>query len=399
VIPRRRAQIYTGELSEITECCARPDAEDPEILSRWEHTVAQYVGTPQAAVVNSGRRGMTLIFKHLGVGPGDEVIVPACTLKDLIPLIQNLGATPVPADIDPATLNVTVEQVARRITPRTKAILVLHAFGLPCPVNRIVELADRHNLPVIEDCAHSLGATLDGRQTGSFGYAGFYSFETCKPVNTWGGGMVVSRDPALSDAIHNQTSGDVVDYAPLHKKISATRTEHLLLGTGLGFPMLFCLASPSLKGAFERLYRRFQGAPPASVRYLAAQAVVGRTKLTLLADRIRRRKQTAETYRRLLRPEIRMPTVAPECEPSWYFLMAALPCSAAAVRRRILWSGIDAAVEDEIADDCAALLKYDDCPAIRDLFPRLIALPMYDDMSEAEVTRVAHAVNKAVGAR
>lgn len=386
--------MYPGEPAEILDRCRNPRPEDADTIARWEKAVADYVGLPHAAVVNSGRRGMALILEHLGVGSGDEVIVPAYTLKDLIPLIEGLGAKAVPADIDAETLNISPEACARRVTPQTKAILALHAFGSPCRIDEIVSLADGHGIPVIEDCAHSLGATFEGRQTGSFGHAAFFSFETTKPVNTFGGGMVVSRDAGLIECVHASTGDDTVDTAPIEGKVRATKTEHLLFTTGFGFPFLYLLASPSWKALASRLYRRFQHAPPVSIAYTSMQAEIGLKKLATLPRRIAERKDKTKLLRTLLSPEIRTQRVAAGCESTWYFFVALLPCGAAKVRKRLLMRGIDAGIEDEIADDCAALLRYEDCPTVADVSDRAIALPMYDGISEAAIRKVARLVNK-----
>ncbi len=383
-----------GEPAEVLNRCRNPRPQDADVIARWEKAVADHVGVPHAAGVNSGRRGMTLILEHLGVGSGDEVIVPAYTLKDLIGLIEGLGAKAVPADIEAETLNLSPEACARRITPQTKAILALHAFGSPCRIDEIVSLADGHGIPVIEDCAHSLGATFKGEQTGSFGRAAFFSFETTKPVNTFGGGMVVSRDAGLIERIHASTADDPVDSSPIEGKVRATKTENLLFATGLGFPFLYLLASPSFKALAGRLYRRFQHAPPASIAYTSLQAEIGLKKLATLPGRIAERKDNAALLRTLLSPEIRTQRVAADCESTWYFFVALLPCGAGRVRKRLLMRGIDAGIADEIADDCAALLRYEDCPVVADVTDRAIALPMYDGISETAIRKVARVVNK-----
>ena len=131
MIPRRRPYLYPGQLAEMARNRGQGGGDDAEVLARWVRAVAEYIGVPHAALINSGRRGMALIFKHLGVKSGDEVIVPAYTLKALVPLIRGLGATPVPADIELESLNISPESIAARITPQNKAILVLHAFGSP----------------------------------------------------------------------------------------------------------------------------------------------------------------------------------------------------------------------------------------------------------------------------
>ena len=337
---------------------------------------------------------MTLIFKHLGIGPDAEVIFPAYTLKDLLGLIESLGACPVPADIDPETLNVTPETIERRITPHTRAILVLHAFGSPCPVEDIVRMADRHNLPVIEDCAHSLGATIHGKATGSFGKAAFFSLETSKPVNTFGGGMVVSPDAALIESIRAATADDPVDATPVRSKAKAVRMERILFSTGLCFPFLYLLACPRLKGLAERMYRSMQHAPP-DVQYLPIQAELGLDKLATLDERIETRRRHAEMYRSLLAPDIRTQHVPEGCTSTGYLYVAVLPRPAAPIRKKLLWHGIDAVVEDEITDNCAAVLADDACPVTQEIYPRAIALPMYEGLSEQAIRKVARLVNRA----
>lgn len=395
MIPRRRAHTTRSELRGVARACHEEGPHDEGVIGEWEGVCAAAVGVGHAAAVSSGRRGMTLILKHLGITAGHEVIVPAYTLKDLLGLIEGLGARPVPADIDPETLNVTTASVERRITDRTKAVLVLHAFGCPCEVESIVAMAESRGVPVVEDCAHSLGATVGGRATGSFGAAGFFSLETTKPVNTFGGGMVVSRDAALIDSIRAAAAGDRRDCGAVLKKVKATGTERMLFRTGLCFPMLYMLACPWCRKFANRMYRRMQHAPP-PVRYLPIQARLGRDKLATLDERIAARQARADLYRSLLAPEIRIQRVPDRCRSTWYFLVAVLPGPAAPVRRKLLWRGIDAGIEDEIADNCAALLGDEDCPNVEDVFPRAIALPMYEDLPEDSIRKIARILNKVI---
>jgi len=394
VIPRRWAHTEPGELLDIASWADSDVARDEALVGEFERAVARYVGVPHAASVNSGRRGMTFIFEHLGIGPGDEVIVPAYTLGDLIPLIHGFGARAVPADVDPDTLNVQVEAVQRRLSPNTKAILALHAFGMPCDVEAMVALGRCHHVPIIEDCAHSLGATVKGRQTGSFGYAAFFSFETAKPLNTFGGGMVVSQDQALIEHVRRHTASDAADLSSVLHKAKAVRTEQRLFNTGLAYPLLYLLATPGLKNLMNRLYRAVgQHAPPRDVRYSPVQAKVGLKKLTGLDERIARRKALAGLMGSLLRPGIRPQRVVDGTQSSWYFFVATLPCEAAPIRRRLLLKGIDAGVGGEIADNTAAMLGYADCPNIARLHPSAISLPMHDRMLEETVAKVARAFN------
>ena len=396
MIPRRWAYTYEGEWKELEDAFRSGTMPDDRVVPAWEQAVADYVGVPHAAAVNSGRRGMTLIFEHLGLGMGDEVIVPAYTLGDLIPLIQRFGTKVVPADIDPDTYCLDPAEVEKRLSERTKAILALHTFGAPCAIDEIMRRAAERNIPVIEDCAHSLGAAVRGRQTGSFGYAGFFSFEPTKPINTYGGGMVVTRDESLINHIRQKTAQDTANLESLQQKVKAVRTEQRLFSTGLAFPFLFMLASPALRSGLSRLYRNRQHVPPGNVRYSPLQAHLGLKKLTGLRQRIENRDRVARQFRSLLKPEIRTQRIEDGCMSPWYFFVAVLPCPAARLRRKLLLRGIDAGIEEEIADDCAASLGYGDCPKTRALFRNAIALPMYDGMDEKTVERVAKTLNAVV---
>ena len=385
-----------GELAEIRRACRDPGAGPGDAVRRWERAVADYVGVPYAAAVSSGRVGMTLILKRLGVGPGDEVIIPAYTLGELIPLIEGLGARATPADIDERTLNISPEAVRRRLNARTRAVLALHAFGTPCEIEEITRMAGGRGVAVVEDCAHSLGASVGRKRTGSFGDAAFFSFETIKPVNTWGGGMVVSRDSGLIESVREATSGDVVDAGPLRKKARAIAMERLMFATGLAFPPLWLLAQPRCARLMNRLYRRFQRATPGGVRYLPVQAEIGLRKLPRLDERIADRERKARLFRSLLKPGIQAQIVPSNCHTTLFFFVATLPHEAAEVRRKLLLRGIDAGVGEEIADDCAAAIGYDDCPNARRVFSRAIALPFYDGIPDSVINRVARTLNSLV---
>lgn len=396
MIPRRKIYLYPEELIDIERQIRVNDEDNAEIITAWEKSVAQYINIPYTTSVSSGRRGLDLILRHLGVGPGDEVIIPAYTLKDLIPLVQNTGAGVIPADIDPETLNISPESITRRITLHTKAILALHAFGAPCAIETIAALADKHGVPVIEDCAHSLGAAYMQQQTGSFGYASFFSFETTKPVNTFGGGMVASRDKQLIENIQMDTDKNISDSEHLRKKVQAVKMEQILFSTVLGYPLLYLLACPRWKNHISRLYRRLQHAPPPNIRYLPIQAALGLKKIKTLDKCIRLRKEKACLLRSLLKPEIRVQGIGNGCESTWYFFVAILPCESLDIRRKLLLHGIDAGIEDEITDNCAALLGYNDCPNVNSIYHRAIVLPLYESISEEEIQKIAGILNRIV---
>ncbi|MFO0935674.1 MAG: DegT/DnrJ/EryC1/StrS family aminotransferase [Gemmataceae bacterium] len=159
---------------------------------------AAKIGSKYASACSSGTMALHVAFAALNPEPGDEFITTAITdMGALAPIIYQ-GAIPVFADVDPRTCNVTPESVEAAISPKTKAIVVTHLFGNPCDMTGILEVARKHNLPVIEDCAQSFLATWEGRYTGTLGTIGCFSLQQGKHITCGEGGLVVTDDPALA---------------------------------------------------------------------------------------------------------------------------------------------------------------------------------------------------------
>ena len=177
----------------------------------FEHEVAQACGTRYGVGVASGTEALELALHACGVSAGDEVIVPAFTFIATGSAVTSLGARPVFADIEPATFNLDPSQLELRITPRTRAIVVVHLFGLAADMDPILALAAKHDIPVIEDNAQSIGASYHGRKTGSMGRAGCLSFYPTKNLGAYGdAGMIVTDDEKLATRLrtlrnHGQT--------------------------------------------------------------------------------------------------------------------------------------------------------------------------------------------------
>ena len=173
---------------------------------RLEQEVANLVGVHHAVALNSGTTALLVALSGLGVGPGDEVIVPGYTFIASISSIVYARAIPILAEVD-RTLNLDPEDVRRKITPRTKAIMPVHMLGNPARLDELQAIANEHNLLLIEDCAQAFGATYKGRRVGSIGHAGTYSFNIFKTITAGDGGMVVTDDEAAYKrffAFHDQ---------------------------------------------------------------------------------------------------------------------------------------------------------------------------------------------------
>ena len=170
-------------------------------LETFEAQFAQFLGVRNCVGLNSGLDALTLAVRALGIGPGDEVIVPANTYIASVLGVTENGAAPVFVDPD-AYFCLDPEKVEAAITPKTKAILPVHLYGQPCEMEQICAIAEKHGLYVIEDCAQSHGARLNGRLTGTFGTVGCFSFYPTKPLGALGdSGAVVTDDPVLADRL------------------------------------------------------------------------------------------------------------------------------------------------------------------------------------------------------
>jgi perosamine synthetase len=163
-------------------------------VTEFEEKFAQYLGSDKAVSTQSGTAAIHMALYELGIGAGDEVIVPALTFIATVNPVMYVGANPVFVDVDINTWNIDPDEIEKTITDKTKAILLVHLYGNPCDIDRIMEIAARHNLAVIEDATESLGAAYKGRFTGTFGDFGCFSFNGNKIITTGGGGMVVGKN-------------------------------------------------------------------------------------------------------------------------------------------------------------------------------------------------------------
>ncbi len=168
----------------------------PSQVQLLEQEFAQVMGSPHALAVNSGTSALICGLQGVGVGPGDEVIVPAYTWMASATAVTALGGLPVIAEVD-ESLTLDPQDVERKISPYTRAILPVHMRGVPCRMDRLLEVATRHNLAVVEDAAQADGASFGGRRVGTWGDAGCFSFQFHKIITSGEGGMLLSRSPEV----------------------------------------------------------------------------------------------------------------------------------------------------------------------------------------------------------
>jgi dTDP-4-amino-4,6-dideoxygalactose transaminase len=170
-------------------------------VKRFEEAFKQYVGAPFAVPLSSATAGLHLTMLALKLKPGDEVITTPMTFAATVSMIVQGGGTPVLADIEPGTLNIDVQAIRKKITPRTRAIVPVHFAGQPCDMDGIFALAREFGLNVIEDAAHAVGTEYKGARIGSLDSVSVFSFHPIKNITTGEGGMVATRDEQLAEEI------------------------------------------------------------------------------------------------------------------------------------------------------------------------------------------------------
>lgn len=185
-------------------------------VPEFEEKFAAYVGAKRAVAVQSGTAALHMALYQLGIGPGDEVIVPALTFIASVNPVLYVGARPVIVDVDPDTWTMNPSVVEAAINSHTRAIIPVHLYGNPCDMDALTNLAQAHGIAVIEDATESLGAEQHGRKTGTFGVMGCFSFNGNKVLTTGGGGMIVTDDDRVADHVKylvNQARDPVPGYS------------------------------------------------------------------------------------------------------------------------------------------------------------------------------------------
>lgn len=357
---KRQNAIYASEYEEALLRAARSGWYIlGNELRQFEEQFAAYLGVRCCVGVNSGLDALILAVRALGIGPGDEVIVPANTFIASVLGVTENGATPVFVEPD-ELFCLDADKVEAAITPRTKAILPVHLYGQPCDMERICEIAERHSLCVIEDCAQSHGAVQNGRRTGTFGTIGCFSFYPTKPLGAQGdGGAVVTDDPALAD------------------KLQKLRNY----GSGVKYVN-------ELAGINSRLDE-----------YQAAVLQVG---LRHLDEGNAYRQQIAERYLNEIRnPLVTLPKKRENC--SHVFHVFAIQCTQRdALQAFLLERGVKTLCHYPIPphlQECYAYMGHGegDFPISERMAKQELSLPIYAGMPLDEVTQVIEAVNAFPG--
>lgn len=370
-------------------------------LVRYEQAFAHTVGVAHARAFATGRVGFFGILNALGVGPGDDVLLQAPTHIVVPNAIHAAGARPVYADCVPDNWNLDLDDAARKITQRTRVLLLQHTFGIPADMDRVTAFCEAHGLVLVEDCVHALGATWRDRQAGSFGRAAFFSTEETKVISTTMGGMVVTDDPDLDAAVARfQARCD-----PPSASLARAYLLKLLVYHALTQPELHRFA----RAAYERASRRQPLPVPTDPSELTGgvrpryeqrlsngQAAVGLSQLAQLADNLAHRRATAALYGRLLGSAgCRPPSVPQPAEPSWVRYPVAVADRAAAERALAPYAVPGtwfSSVLEEAASPAAGGYRAGSCPVAEDAARHLVNLPTHPRVRPDDAQRIAAAL-------
>jgi dTDP-4-amino-4,6-dideoxygalactose transaminase len=214
-IPLSAPDVGEEEIELVANVLRTPHLSLGPKLPEFERAIAEYIGTENAIGVSSGTAGLHLCVRALGIGAGDEVIVPSFAFVAVANVLLYENAVPVFVDIEADTLNLDARRIEAAITPRTKAILVVHTFGCPAEMSAILDIARRRHLYVLEDACEAIGAEYQSRKVGGLGDAGVFGFYPNKQITTGEGGMVVTRNSRLATrvrALRNQGRASSEDW-------------------------------------------------------------------------------------------------------------------------------------------------------------------------------------------
>lgn len=405
-ISRYGPRVLPDTMEVIDEVTRRGQLIDGPHIAQFERAFASRLGQVRAVATSYGRMAFYYILKAMRLPAGSEIVLPALTFWVIPEMARVAGLRPVFADVDPRTFNMTARSLERAITSKTAAVVPTHLWGLPCDMTEILEVARRHHLVVIEDCAHALGATYRNRPVGTFGDAAFFSFQTLKPLNTYGGGMAVAADPQLAARIWA-----LAEEAPrpaeasIRKKLWHGRVMRLStrpdIFTWTLFPILWTTAKLNVR--FDAYF--WEGIRPLDVfpddyneRYSNVQAALGLEALTHLdAWTAATRANVARLSEALSHvPGILVPETPGDRTHAFYQYCAYAPARDAVVRS-CLERGVD--VESLHVDVCTRVPMFapfaTSAPGA-DTAGGSIQIPAYASLTAREVDRIIEVVRGAV---
>ncbi len=387
MIPRRIPYFAPKTIGKLIRFRKYKNSNEIENLER---DLKKYLNLPNPVVVGQGRIGLELILKSLGIAPGSEIIMPGYTFGTLTKVIIKAGFTPRPVDIDPDSFQMAPRAAEAAVNTRTGAILATHLFGEPCDIKSFQKIAKKYNLFLIEDCAQSIGTTLDGQLTGTFGDAAFSSFDIAKPLQGIRGGVVFSKNKKITDRVR-QTRDKAKSTNKFPTEIIGALFGYFLIQTPIWFILMFLFSYKKMQKKFVKYYRHGIN-KKVNYQLPPILASIVRENLPSLKDRLKKRRQIRNVYYKLLGNKLEFQTKLPGALGSVYMLLAHTKVDIFKLRRYLSYHGIDIALADEIADNCMKNTTSNTTTSLKNS----IALPIYENITRNEVRKVCLYITKFV---
>jgi dTDP-4-amino-4,6-dideoxygalactose transaminase len=371
-LPIARPDIDDTDIAEVTDTLRSGWLTYGPKTQRFETEFKTLVGAEHGVATNSCTAGLHLSLLAAGVGPGDEVITTPLTFAATANVIVHVGATPVLADLCTDDLNIDPEQIERRITPRTKAIMPVHYAGHACRMDEITDIAHRHGLTVIEDAATAAGSLYKGRPVGSLGDMTAFSFYPIKNMTTGQGGIVTTNNAEYAERLSSLRNHGLDSNAWKRYSSEASRPFYTLSEPGFNYGMFDLLAAVGL-GQLRRL-----------PEFNARRTELAAHYTTLFADE----------------PHVEVPVVSPDVTSNWHLYVIRLRDTTLArddLVTALKARGIGTSVHYYPVHYHPYYREHfgfqqGDYPVCEAEFERILSLPLFPQMTEADVERVVEAV-------
>jgi dTDP-4-amino-4,6-dideoxygalactose transaminase len=405
-IARYGVRSAPGDEKAVTAAFRRGEAVNGPAIQEFEKEFAKFHRVEYATATSFGRMAFHYILRALNLPAGSEIIFPALTVWVVPEIARRNGLRPVFVDVDPSTFNLDAAKIEAALTERTRAIVPTHLYGLPCAMSDVMKLAEKHDLVVIEDCAQAVGARYRGRRVGTFGTASFFSFQLLKGINTYGGGLVLTNDVALSRSVRAQVLREPPQsLADLARRFAAGYGARVAVSpkafTFWGYPLQ---AAVSLLGqhdlsryVWEKIRPLEQFPRTYHQRYSNVQALLGLRGLANLDRHNERCREHAAQYTRgLIDCRNMQPPRVPADVEHVFYQYCVYASDAASLSQWAIRRGID--IETTHVDVCSKLELFKEfraeCPGA-EATERALQLPVYSRLRDSDIERVLRVVREA----
>lgn len=392
MIARRNIKLYNGEVQDILKFIFYNHILRGKYIGIFEKEFAKYIGVKYAVATSTARQGYLMILKSLNIPQNSEILLPAYTIKGLIEITRKAGYIPRTVDINPDTLNIEPDEIRKKITSKTKAVIATHMFGAPCELDKIRKICLKNNICLIEDCAHATGAVYKNKKVGSFGIANFFSFETIKPINTFRGGMITTNNTLLyNQLIKEREKHKFPSRFNLLFYIFSKLIEQLILSTFLFYFFVPLFYSDFLKESFNKLYKLRGKVKDFDCRLTNLQSYLGVKQLKIIDKRnLIHNNNSVYIINRI---KLKNQKILPKTKSTYYFLVFKCKQESRKLQKKLLLNGVDTSIENELADRCNRLTR-DVANNTEKIYNRVIQVPCYEGLNKKCLDKIIKWVNK-----